>query len=88
MFQLTRLSDFWGWPHRPDQERLWLNWAMHWGQGIILGPVRALMAEHGLRGPVGSFIVLKPTLFKRSDLGERYWFRRTSLDLVERRTDD
>ncbi len=24
-------------PRRPDQERLWLNWAMHWGQGILLG---------------------------------------------------
>lgn len=47
-----------GLPHRPDKERLWLNWAMHWGQGIALGPVRALMAERGLRGPVGSFLFL------------------------------
>jgi hypothetical protein len=31
------------------------NWAMHWGQGILLGSVRALMAERGLRGPMGSF---------------------------------
>ena len=47
-----------GLPHRPDEERLWLNWAMHWGQGVILGPVRTLMAERGLRGPVGSFLFL------------------------------
>ncbi|CAA9358182.1 MAG: FIG00803858: hypothetical protein [uncultured Gemmatimonadaceae bacterium] len=42
--------------HKPDRERLWLNWAMHWGQGILLGAVRGLMAERGLRGPVGSFM--------------------------------
>ena len=45
-----------GLPHKPDAERLWLNWAMHWGQGILLGAVRGLMAERGLRGPVGSFL--------------------------------
>jgi hypothetical protein len=43
-------------PHRPDAERRWLNWAMHWGQGILLGAARGLMAERGLRGPVGSFL--------------------------------
>jgi hypothetical protein len=43
-------------PAKPDEERLWLNWAMHWGQGIALGAVRGLMAERGLRGPVGSFL--------------------------------
>ena len=45
-------------PHKPDTQRLALNWAMHWGQGIVLGPVRAYMAERGLRGPVGSFLFL------------------------------
>jgi hypothetical protein len=45
-------------PWRPDDERLWLNWAMHWGQGIAFGAVHALMAERGFRGPVGSFIHL------------------------------
>ncbi|MDP9355663.1 MAG: hypothetical protein M3R02_10370, partial [Chloroflexota bacterium] len=25
-----------GLPHKPDKDRLWLNWAMHWGQGILL----------------------------------------------------
>jgi hypothetical protein len=47
-----------GLPRRPDQERLWLNWTMHWGQGIVLGAVRGLMAACGLRGPVGSFLFL------------------------------
>ena len=47
-----------GLPERPDEERLWLNWAMHWGQGIVLGAVRAVMAERGIRGPVGSFMFL------------------------------
>ena len=45
-------------PHKPDDERLWLNWAMHWGQGALLGAVRGLMAERGVRGPVGSFLFL------------------------------
>jgi hypothetical protein len=43
-------------PHKPDEERRWMNWAMHWGQGILLGAVRGVMAERGLRGPVGSFL--------------------------------
>jgi hypothetical protein len=45
-------------PSKPDHERLGLNWAMHWGQGIALGTVRALMARRGIRGPMGSFIFL------------------------------
>lgn len=45
-------------PAKPDTERLGLNWTMHWGQGIALGPVRALMAEKGFRGPVASFLFL------------------------------
>lgn len=42
-------------PH-PDSDRLGRNWAMHWGQGIVLGPVRAAMARRGMGGPMGSFI--------------------------------
>lgn len=45
-------------PTKPDQERLRLNWAMHWGQGILLGPVRALMAQRGVRGPMGAFLFM------------------------------
>ena len=47
-----------GLPSKPDEERLWMNWVMHWGQGILLGAVRGLMAERGVRGPVGSFLFL------------------------------
>jgi hypothetical protein len=45
-----------GLPYKPDDQRLLLNWTMHWGQGILLGAVRGLMAERGIRGPVGSFL--------------------------------
>ena len=45
-------------PNKPDQQRLWLNWAMHWGQGILLGALRALMAQRGVRGPMGSFVFM------------------------------
>ena len=55
-------------PARPDAERLWLNWAMHWGQGIVLGAVRAAMAERGIRGPVGSFIHLNLRLLNDQTL--------------------
>ena len=48
---------------RPNRDDLRLNWAMHWGQGIALGPLRALMAEQGLRGSVASFLFLNARLF-------------------------
>lgn len=57
-----------GLPERPDSERLGLNWTMHWGQGILLGAVRALMARHGFRGPVGSFIFLNLRLINDQSL--------------------
>jgi len=38
------------------------NWAMHWGQGILLGPLRAAMASRGMRGPVGSFLFMNARL--------------------------
>jgi hypothetical protein len=47
-----------GLDERPDEDRLALNWAMHWGQGALLGAVRALMAERGIRGPAASFLFL------------------------------
>ena len=55
-------------PHKPDDERLWLNWTMHWGQGILLGAVRGLMAERGLRGPVGSFLFMNLRLLNDQTL--------------------
>ncbi|MDP9381801.1 MAG: hypothetical protein M3Q29_16975 [Chloroflexota bacterium] len=55
-------------PPKPDEERLWLNWAMHWGQGILLGAVRGVMAERGMRGPVGSFMFLNLRLLNDQTL--------------------
>jgi hypothetical protein len=57
-----------GLPTRPDSDRLWMNWAMHWGQGIALGAVRAFMAERGFRGPVGSFLFLNLRLLNDQTL--------------------
>ncbi|MDQ2683227.1 MAG: hypothetical protein M3Y37_06840 [Chloroflexota bacterium] len=62
---LERLT---GQPHKPDTERRWLNWGMHWGQGIALGAVRGMMARHGLRGPVGSFVFLNIRLLNDQTL--------------------
>lgn len=55
-------------PDKPDEQRLGLNWAMHWGQGILLGAARAAMAERGLRGPVGSFLFLNLRLLNDQTL--------------------
>ena len=40
-----------------------LNWTMHYGQAIALGPLRSLMAHVGLRGPLSSskFAVVRLT---------------------------
>ncbi|HEX8339875.1 MAG TPA: hypothetical protein VF624_03105 [Tepidisphaeraceae bacterium] len=50
---LERLA---GLEHKPDAQRLALNHTMHWGQGILLGVVRAFMARSGWQGAVPSFI--------------------------------
>ncbi len=55
-------------PHKPDEERLWLNWTMHWGQGVLLGVVRGLMAQRGFRGPVGSFLFMNLRLLNDQTL--------------------
>ena len=55
-------------PHKPDVERRWLNWAMHWGEGILLGVVRGAMAARGLRGPVGSFLFMNVRLLNDQTL--------------------
>ena len=57
-----------GLPARPDRERLGLNWAMHWGQGIALGPLRAWMAKRGFSGPFGSFLFLNLRLLNDQSL--------------------
>lgn len=62
---LERLA---GVPERPDDERLGMNWAMHWGQGVLLGAVRGWMAEAGVRGPVGSFLFLNLRLLNDQTL--------------------
>ena len=53
---------------RPERDRLVTNWAMHWGQGIILGAVRASMSRQGIGGPVGSFLFLNLRLLNDQTL--------------------
>lgn len=53
---------------RPDARRLGLNWIMHWGQGIVLGAVRGVLAARGVRGPVGSFLFLNLRLLNDQTL--------------------
>ena len=57
-----------GLPEKPDAQRQGLNWAMHWGQGILLGAARGLMAKQGVRGPVGSFLFLNLRLLNDQSL--------------------
>jgi len=44
------------------------NWAMHWGQGILLGAVRGIMAKNGFRGPAGSFLFMNLRLLNDQTL--------------------
>lgn len=55
---LARLA---GLPERPGSRAL--NLGMHFGQGAVMGVVRALMANAGLRGPLASamFAVVRLT---------------------------
>jgi hypothetical protein len=57
-----------GQPRKPNEERLLMNWVMHWGQGALLGAVRGVMAERGYRGPVGSFMFLNLRLLNDQTL--------------------
>ena len=57
-----------GLPVQPDSERRALNWTMHWGQGILLGAVRGVMAKQGFRGPIGSFLFLNLRLLNDQTL--------------------
>ena len=53
---------------RQDEDNVPDNWAMHWGTGIVLGPLRTLMASKGMRGPVGSFIFMNMRLMNDQTL--------------------
>ncbi|MDQ3827581.1 MAG: hypothetical protein M3319_08460 [Actinomycetota bacterium] len=57
---LQRLT---GMKERPHRQPVPLNWAMHIGQGILLGVLRSAMAHVGLRGPWSSakFTVIRLT---------------------------
>jgi hypothetical protein len=60
------LAHLLGLPTKPDN--VYLNWTMHWGQGILLGAVRGLMAEKGIRGPVASFLFMNLRLLNDQTL--------------------
>lgn len=57
------LQQLTGMPERAGQQPVWVNWAMHFGQGIVLGVLRSVMAHAGLRGPWSSakFTVVRLT---------------------------
>ncbi|MCO1595721.1 hypothetical protein M8C17_11155 [Micromonospora sp. RHAY321] len=57
---LERLT---GLPERPRRQPQALNLGMHYGQGAVLGVLRAVMANAGMRGPLasGMFTVVRLT---------------------------
>jgi uncharacterized membrane protein len=57
---LERLT---GAAEQPRRQPLAVNWAMHFGQGALIGVLRSVMANVGLRGPVASamFAVVRLT---------------------------
>lgn len=52
-----------GMPEHPGEQPLPVNWTMHVGQAALLGVLRSVMAQAGLRGPVASakFTVVRLT---------------------------
>ncbi|MEV7004509.1 hypothetical protein AB0N62_43955 [Streptomyces sp. NPDC093982] len=48
---LQRLT---GMPEGLGRQLLPVNWAMHFGQAALLGVLRSMMAQAGMRGPVAS----------------------------------
>jgi hypothetical protein len=48
---LARLT---GLPETPGRQPRWLNLTMHYGQGTLVGVLRGVMAQSGLRGPWAS----------------------------------
>jgi hypothetical protein len=44
----------------PDSDRVALNHAMHWGTGMLVGALRGVMAQAGLRGPRASLLLHLP----------------------------
>jgi hypothetical protein len=52
-----------GMSEQPGRQPVARNWVMHYGQGILLGVLRAVMSEVGLRGPLASakFTVVRLT---------------------------
>lgn len=52
-----------GLPEHPGKQPLPVNWAMHFGQAAVLGVLRSVMAQAGLRGPLASakFTVVRLT---------------------------
>lgn len=57
---LQRLT---GTREQPQRQPVWMNWVMHFGQGALLGVLRSVMANAGLRGPASSamFTVVRLT---------------------------
>ncbi|MGN9804851.1 hypothetical protein [Micromonospora sp. L32] len=57
---LARLT---GLPEAPTRQPRWRNLAMHYGQGALVGVVRSIMAQAGLRGAwaSGMFAVVRLT---------------------------
>jgi hypothetical protein len=57
---LQRLT---GRPERPGTQPPAVNWTMHYGQAALLGVLRSVMAQAGLRGPLASakFTVVRLT---------------------------
>lgn len=43
-------------PTKSDEDRKWMNWAAHWGLGVLGAPWRGIMAEGGMRGPMASLL--------------------------------
>lgn len=88
-FPAHTLEGLLGMQRKPDQDRRWLNWTMHWGQGALLGIVRAALGQRGINGPFGSFLFWNARLLSDHSLenltgvGKRPWDYSTGEQIVD-----
>lgn len=76
------LERLFGAAEQPRRQPLPVNWAKHFGQGALIGVLRSVMANEGLRGPVASAMFTVVRLTAASASASAYDQEQLSADWV------